>query len=168
MREIVIDTETTGLSPEKGDRIIEIAGVELINKIPTGVYFQSFVNPQTEISETAFKIHLISNDFLKNKPLFKDIAPRFIDFIEDSPLVIHNAEFDIGFMQNELKLAGFKLINNPVIDTLKIAQEKFKGLSSSLDNLCKRFNIDLSEREPHSALIDAKLLAKVYLELCNF
>ncbi|MGD9637525.1 MAG: DNA polymerase III subunit epsilon [Alphaproteobacteria bacterium] len=165
MREIVLDVETTGLSAKNGNRIVEIAGIEVINYVPTGKYFQAYVNPERESDADAFKVHNLTTEFLSQKPLFKEIASDFLEFIKDSPLVIHNAPFDMSFIQNELKIAGLPILQNKIVDTLEIARKAFPGISNSLDSLCKRFNIDISEREIHAALLDVELLAKVYLEL---
>ena len=166
MREIVLDIETTGLEYKEGHKIIEIACLELSNFIPTGKVFQTFVNPKKEISASAKEKHGITEDFLKDKKLFNEIVPDFIKFIKDSALIAHNGiSFDIPFLNYELRYNKFNTINNPVIDTLNLARKKFPGSSVSLDALCRRFDIDLSIRKKHSALIDTKLLAKVYLEL---
>ena len=165
MREIVLDTETTGLEFTKGDKIIEIGCVELINHIPTGKTYQQYLNPLQNISEKAEEIHGITNDDLKQKPFFKKIVPKFLKFIKNDPLVIHNAEFDLGFINNELTKNNLETLNNPIIDTLLIARKKFPNSPVKLDALCRRFSIDLDIRKKHGALIDAKLLAEVYLEL---
>ena len=165
MREIVLDTETTGLDFTKGDKIIEVACVELINHIPTGNIYQEYLNPEKDISEEAEKIHGLTSDFLEQKPTFKKIAPSFLKFIKNDPLVIHNAKFDLSFINNELKTNNLNLIKNSAIDTLILARKKFPGSPVNLDALCRRFNIDLEIRKKHGALIDAKLTAKVYLEL---
>jgi len=166
MREIVLDTETTGLDARSGDRIIEIACVELLNHLPTGRAWQSYVNPEREVSVAAVDVHGITDSFLKDKPVFAEIVSDFMEFIADSPLVIHNAEFDIGFINVELERLGFaKLPAARAIDTVQIARRKFPGAPASLDALCKRFEIDNSERTKHGALLDAELLADVYLEL---
>lgn len=165
MREIVLDTETTGLDP-RTDRVIEIGCVELFNYTPTGVTFHSYLNPKREIAAEAFNVHGISAEFLSDKPLFSDIAVAFSDFIADSQLVIHNAAFDLGFLNSEFDRIGFgKLPPGRAIDTLLIARRKFPGGQNSLDGLCRRFNIDISGREQHGALKDSELLAAVYLEL---
>ena len=165
MREVVLDTETTGLEYNEGHKIIEIACVELLNFVPTGKIFQKYINPEKNISESAEKIHGLTNDFLLKKEVFKEIVPDFTSFIKDAPLIIHNATFDMGFINNELKSNGLKIIKNSIIDTLIIARKKFPGSPANLDALCRRFNIDLTTREKHGALIDAKLTAQVYLEL---
>lgn len=166
VREIVLDTETTGISVASGHRIIEVGAVELIDKTPTGKKFCSYVNPQRSISEGAYRVHGISTDFLHNKPLFSEIAEELETFIGDSNLVIHNAVFDINFLNNELLLAGRKQIAfERAIDTLIIAKRLYPGVKVSLDALCKRFKIDLSHRSFHGALKDAELLALVYIEM---
>ena len=166
MRRIALDTETTGLNPQDGHRIVEIGCVELDVNIPTGKEWHSYVNPERMMPEAAFAVHGLSEDFLKKEPKFKDIAKGFISFIEGAELVIHNAKFDIGFLNSELKMANMPLIKmQKTIDTVHLAREKIPGAAASLDALCKRFEIDLSLREKHGALLDAKLLAEVYLQL---
>ncbi|MFP6779474.1 MAG: DNA polymerase III subunit epsilon [Alphaproteobacteria bacterium] len=166
MRRIALDTETTGLNPQDGHRIVEIGCVELDVNIPTGKEWHSYVNPERMMPEAAFAVHGLSEDFLKKEPKFKDIAKGFISFIEGAELVIHNAKFDIGFLNSELKMANMPLIEmQKTIDTVHLAREKIPGAAASLDALCKRFEIDLSLREKHGALLDAKLLAEVYLQL---
>jgi len=166
MREIVLDTETTGLSPARGDRIVEIGCVELMHHLPTGNTYHIYLNPERDMPEEAFNIHGLSGEFLSDKPLFRDIADEFLDFISDATLVIHNASFDIGFLNWELKTVNRPLIDNAqVLDTLALARKKFAGASSSLDALCRRFQIDNSNRVKHGALLDSELLAEVYLEL---
>ena len=160
MREITLDTETTGLKVKEGHCIIEIGCVEMINRIVTGNNFHVYINPQRQIDHGAFKVHGISSEFLQDKPLFKDIAKDFIDFIGDATLVIHNAPFDLGFLNAELAKYQFANITNKVIDTLLVAREKFPGSPANLDALCKRFAVDLSKRQKH-----AELLADVYIEL---
>lgn len=165
MREIVLDTETTGLDP-RSDRIIEIGCVELFNRLPTGTVFHTYLNPKRDIAEEAFSIHGLSPEFLADKPLFADIAESFSAFISDSALVIHNAAFDMGFLNAEFDRIGFgKLPPGRATDTLLIARRKFPGGQNSLDGLCRRFNVDNSDRQLHGALKDANLLAAVYLEL---
>lgn len=165
MREIVLDTETTGLDP-RSDRVIEIGCVELFNHVPTGEIFHTYLNPKREIAAEAFNVHGISAEFLSGKPLFGDVAAAFSAFIADSQLVIHNAAFDLGFLNSEFDRIGFgKLPPGRAIDTLLIARRKFPGAQNSLDGLCRRFNIDISDRELHGALKDSHLLAAVYLEL---
>ena len=166
MRRIVLDTETTGLNPLDGHRIVEIGCIELDVNIPTGKEWHVYVNPQRAMPEAAFAVHGLSEAFLLKKPLFKDIAKDFFNFITGAELVIHNAKFDIGFLNSELKRIGMPLIEmKNTIDTVQLAREKIPGAAASLDALCKRFEIDLSIREKHGALLDAKLLAEVYLEL---
>lgn len=166
MREIVLDTETTGLNPEDGHRIVEIGCVELHNLVPTGNTFHAYINPERDMPSEAFRVHGLSDAFLSDKPLFAQIVGEFLDFVGDAKLVIHNAAFDMAFINAELRLLGFTPI--PVaqaIDTVRIAREKFPGAQASLDALCRRFNIDNSARTKHGALLDAELLAEVYLEL---
>ncbi len=167
MREIVVDIETTGLDPKKGDKIIEIACLELINHIPTDKYFHEYVNPQgKEISEGAFKVHGISNDFLNEKPIFDEVADNFLEFIGNSAVLAHNASFDVGFLNHELSLESKKLIaDDKVIDTLAIARAKHPGMPNNLDALCKRYNIAEQKRGLHDAKSDCELLAQVYIEL---
>jgi len=165
LREIVLDTETTGLDP-RSDRVIEIGCIELFNHVPTGVTFHTYLNPKRDIAAEAFNVHGISMEFLGDKPLFGDIAVEFSRFISDTQLVIHNAAFDLGFLNSEFDRIGFgKLPPGRAIDTLLIARRKFPGGQNSLDGLCRRFNIDISGREQHGALKDSELLAAVYLEL---
>lgn len=165
MREVVLDTETTGISTKDGHRIVEIGCIELDNLIPTLNKFHSYLNPEKKVSEAAFKVHGYSDSFLSNKPKFHEIADDFLDFIKDKKLIIHNAEFDLSHINNELKIVGKKQLNNEVVDTLTLARDKFPGSQTSLDALCKRFKIDNSRRQKHSALLDCELLAKVYIEL---
>ena len=166
MREIVLDTETTGLSPDNGDRIVEIGCVELINHVPTNNTYQVYLNPEKDMDPGAEKVHGLTNEFLLDKPKFIEIADSFLDFIGDSNLIAHNADFDINFLNSELLRAKKDKINNDrVIDTLKIARSKFPGARNSLDALCKRFFVDNSNRSLHGALLDSELLAEVYLEL---
>ena len=165
MKEVLQDTETTGLS-SVNDKIIEIACIEIADHIPTGEKFHVFLNPEMEISQGAYDTHGISKEFLKDKPKFNDVAKDFVKFIDGKKLVIHNAEFDLAFLNKELKEAGEKQISSEnIIDTLNVAREKFPGAQNSLDALCKRFKIDNSRRQKHSALLDCELLAKVYIEL---
>jgi DNA polymerase III subunit epsilon len=166
MREICLDTETTGLDPRSGDRIVEVACVEIINKIRTGKFFHKYINPQRDMPEGAFKVHGLSTEFLQDKPLFADIADEFLDFIKGDILVIHNASFDLKFLNHELSLLNKEpLDKSNVADSLLIARKKFPGSPNSLDALCKRFNVDLSKREKHGALLDTELLVDVYVEL---
>ncbi|PHQ99111.1 MAG: DNA polymerase III subunit epsilon [Marinosulfonomonas sp.] len=166
MREIVLDTETTGFEPSQGDRIVEIGAVELFNHMPTGQTYHQYINPERAMPTAAFEVHGLGDEFLSDKPLFKDIAQVFIDFIGDSRLVIHNASFDMKFLNAELKR-----VNRPEIpmsqslDTLAIARKKFPGANASLDGLCRRFGIDNASRTLHGALLDSEILAEVYLEL---
>jgi DNA polymerase-3 subunit epsilon len=164
-REIVLDTETTGLSPQKGDRLVEIGCVELQNYVPTGRSFQAYINPERSMPATAFAVHGLGDEFLKKFPPFREVFQEFLDFIQDAPLVIHNASFDMGFIQAELEWAGQQRLSNPVYDTLMMARQKFPGAPASLDMLCRRFQIDNTHRQKHGALVDAEILAKVYLEL---
>ena len=166
MREIVLDTETTGLSPDNGDRIVEIGCVELINHVPTNNTYQVYLKPEKDMDPGAEKVHGLTNEFLLDKPKFIEIADSFLDFIGDSNLIAHNADFDINFLNSELVRAKKDKINNyRVVDTLKIARSKFPGARNSLDALCKRFFVDNSNRSLHGALLDSELLAEVYLEL---
>ena len=168
MIEVVLDTETTGLSVAKGHRIVEIGCIELKNQLPTSRTFHCYLNPQRKVSEDAMKVHGYTDDFLSDKKIFKDVANDFLSFIENKKLVIHNAEFDISHLNNELKLIGKNPINSEnVIDTLDIAREKYPGSQISLDALCKRFRIDNSRRKLHTALIDCELLSKVYINLID-
>lgn len=165
-REIVLDTETTGFNPYSGDRLVEIGCLELINTLPTGNIFHAYINPQRDMPQASFEVHGLSEEFLKDKPLFKDVHGAFLDFIQDSPLVIHNAAFDMKFLNAELGWIGVEPIPfERAIDTLLIARRKFPGSPATLDALCKRFEVDNSRREKHGALLDAELLAEVYLEL---
>ena len=168
MKEIVLDTETTGLSVENGHRIVEIGCIELDNQILTSKRFHCYLNPQRKVSEEAFKVHGYSDEFLSNKKKFSEIVDDFIKFISEKKLVIHNAQFDLSHLNNELKIVGKKPIpKDQVIDTLDIAREKFPGSQISLDALCKRFRIDNSKRKLHTALIDCELLYKVYVNLID-
>lgn len=166
MREIVIDTETTGLDPTAGHRIVEIACLELLNHIPTGRHFQRFVNPERDVPADAFAVHGLSSEFLGDKPRFAEIADELLSFIGDAPLVFHNAEFDVKFLNAELvRLEHPALPQQRIVDTLLMARQKFPGAAASLDALCRRFAIDNSARTKHGALLDTELLADVYLEL---
>jgi DNA polymerase-3 subunit epsilon len=165
-REIVIDTETTGLSHKDGDRIIEIGCVELINKSRTGNNFHAFINPEAEVNPEAFRVHGISNEFLMDKPKFKEVTEKFLAYVGSSNLVIHNAPFDIGFLNMELSKTGHQPINiGRVVDTLILARKKFPGAPASLDALCRKYSVNLDTRDKHGALIDAELLAQVYVQL---
>lgn len=166
MREIVVDTETTGLDPATGDRIVEIGCLELVNHIPSGRVWHSYVNPRREVSVAAFEVHGLSGEFLADKPVFADVAGAFLAFIADARLVIHNAPFDLGFLNAELKVVRRPPIAHVrVVDTLALARRKHPGASNSLDALCRRYRIDASSRTTHGALVDVELLAKVYVEL---
>jgi DNA polymerase-3 subunit epsilon len=166
MREIVIDTETTGLNPEDGHRIVEIGCIELERGVPTGRIWHRYVNPERPMPSAAEEIHGITDAFLADKPLFTTIADELVAFLSDAPLVIHNAAFDLGFLNAELARSGrIALVPARVVDTVELARRKYPGLPASLDALCKRFSIDLGAREKHGALVDARLLADVYLEL---
>ena len=166
MRELVLDTETTGLDHENGDRIVEVGIIELNNYLSTGSYLHYYINPEKKSNIEAEKIHGLSAEFLSNKPKFADIADKLMDFIGDSKVIIHNAPFDLGFLNAEFTKCDLKeLKDDQVIDTLIIAKKKYPGQSVSLDALCRRLDIDLTGREKHGALLDAKLLSKVYLEL---
>ena len=168
MKEIVLDTETTGLSVKDGHRIVEIGCIELDNLVPTKNIFHFYLNPERKVSEKAFQVHGYSDEFLATKQKFADIADDFIAFIKDKKIIIHNAEFDIGHLNNELTIIGKpKISTENVIDTLELARNKFPGSGISLDALCKRFRIDNSRREKHTALIDCDLLAKVYINLID-
>ncbi len=166
MREIIIDTETTGLNPQAEDRIVEIGCVELVNYLPTGKVYQQYINPERDMPTEAFSVHGLSEDFLSEHPKFSDIADDFLDFIREDTLVIHNAKFDMGFINAELaRLARPAVSMNRAIDTLHMARKKFPGVQVNLDALCRRFQIDTSSRDLHGALLDSELLAEVYLEL---
>ena len=166
MREIVLDTETTGMDPGEGHRLVELGCVELENHVPTGKTFQAYFNPQRDVPADAARVHGLTTEFLKDKPLFTEKVGDFLDFIADSTLVIHNAEFDMKFLNAELKAAGFKALSmTRVIDTIPLARQKYPGQPASLDALCRRFKIDLEERKYHGALLDSQLLSEVYLEL---
>ena len=167
MKEIVLDTETTGISVKEGHRIVEIGCIELDNLIPTKNNFHFYLNPERKVSEQAFKIHGYSDEFLSEKKKFRDISEDFLNFIKDKRLIIHNAEFDIEHLNNELLKIGKGKITNEVVDTLSLARSKFPGSSVSLDALCKRYNIDNSKRTLHTALIDCDLLSKVYINLID-
>ena len=165
MREVVIDTETTGLSHKTGDRIIEVGCVELINHVATNKSLQFYCKVDKEISESAEKITGITNKFLKDKKSFAEQCGSFLEFIDNDPLIIHNADFDVGFINNELSLIGRPPLTNPVVDTVSLARSTLNTRVANLDYLCRRFKIDLSERDLHGALLDSQLLAEVYLEL---
>ena len=166
MRELVLDTETTGLDFENGDKIVEIGIVELENHIQTGNSFHYYLNPERDSSPEALKVHGLTTEFLSDKPKFVEIVEEFIDFLGDSKIIIHNASFDIGFINSQLKRCNFQEIDETrVIDTIVLAKNRYRGQSVSLDSLCRRYNIDITGREIHGALKDAKLLSLVYLEL---
>lgn len=166
MREIVLDTETTGFEPTEGHRIVEIGAVELFNHLPTGRTYHQYINPKRAMPTAAFEVHGLGDDFLRDKPEFAAIAAAFLEFIADAPLVIHNASFDMKFLNHELQAAGHPTLpNGRAIDTLMIARNKFPGSPASLDALCRRFGVDNSAREKHGALLDSEILAEVYLEL---
>ena len=166
MREIVLDTETTGLDPASGDRVVEIGCMELINHMPTDQTFHCYINPERDMPEEAFNVHGLSTEFLVGHGVFADVADEFLTFIDDSPLVIHNARFDIGFLNAEFERLGRPIISmDRTVDTVSMARRKFPGAQANLDALCRRFQIDLSDRSLHGALKDARLLAQVYLEL---
>jgi DNA polymerase III subunit epsilon len=165
MREIVLDTETTGFEYKQGHRLVEIGCVELDNHMPTGRTYHQYINPERDMPEGAFRVHGLSEEYLRDFPLFKEVAQEFLDFIGDTPLIIHNAGFDVPFLNWELKAHHFPEMENNVVDTLIIARKKFPGSPANLDALCRRFSIDNSNREKHGALLDSELLAEVYLEL---
>lgn len=165
-REIVFDTETTGFDPENGDRLVEIGAVELINHIPTGVTYHQYINPERDVPEEAYKIHGLSYEYLKDFPTFAQVADEWVEFVGDATLVAHNAKFDINFINYELNQLGKEGYSwDRVVDTLEIAKILFPGARNNLDALCRRFNVDNTERTLHGALLDAQLLAEVYLEL---
>ncbi len=167
MKEVILDTETTGLSVKDGHRIVEIGCIELENLIPTKNKFHCYLNPERKVSEKALEVHGYTNEFLSTKEKFSDIGDQFLEFIKDKRLIIHNAEFDMGHLNNELAIFGKKKIDNEVTDTLILARDKFPGSPVSLDALCKRYRIDNSKRTQHTALIDCHLLAKVYINLID-
>jgi DNA polymerase-3 subunit epsilon len=166
MREIVFDTETTGFEPNEGHRIVEIACIELINQIPTGRKKQYYLNPERDVPEAAFRIHGLNDEFLRDKPKFVEVVEELIEFIGDAPLVAHNAEFDMRFLNAELALLKRAQVSlDRAVDTVRLARQRFPGAPASLDALCKRFAIDNTQRTLHGALLDAQLLAEVYLQL---
>ena len=167
MKEIVLDTETTGISVKEGHRIVEIGCIELDNLIPTKNKFHCYLNPERKVSEKAFEVHGYSDSFLSDKMKFVDIADDFLKFIKGKRLIIHNAEFDISHLNNELKIIGKNKIDNEIVDTVSLARNKFPGSQVSLDALCKRYRIDNSKRVQHTALIDCDLLTKVYINLID-
>lgn len=166
VREIALDTETTGFEPTQGHRLVEIGCIELLNHVPSGRIFHTYINPEREVPQDAYAVHGLSYDFLKAHPPFREVGNAFIAFIEDAPLVIHNAKFDMKFLNAELKIHDWpELSFSRTIDTLTMARKKFPGSPASLDALCKRFGVDNKARDKHGALLDAELLAQVYLEL---
>ncbi len=165
MREIVLDTETTGFDPKDGHRLIEIGCLELHHYVPTGVTFHQYLNPERDVPADAVAVHGLTTEFLTDKPLMAEVVEKFLDFIADTTLVIHNAEFDLKFLNAELKRLGFPALQNPVIDTVHMARQKYPGQPANLDALCRRFKIDHTNRTLHGALLDAGLLAEVYLEM---
>ena len=167
MKEIVLDTETTGISIKEGHRIVEIGCIELEDLIPTNNKFHCYLNPERKVSEKALEVHGYNDEFLAKQKKFSDIGEQFIDFIKDKRLIIHNADFDLGHLNNELAIFGKKKIENEIIDTLILARDKFPGSPVSLDALCKRYRVDNSKRTQHTALIDCDLLAKVYINLID-
>ena len=168
MKEVVLDTETTGLEIKDGHRIVEIGCIELENLIPTSKKFHCYLNPERKVSEKALEVHGYTDEFLSDKKKFKDIVDEFLEFIKDKKLIIHNAEFDLTHLNNELQLIGKNKINkNSIIDTLDLARDKLPGLGISLDALCKRYRIDNSKRKKHTALIDCELLSRVYINLID-
>ena len=167
MKEIVLDTETTGISIKDGHRIVEIGCIELENLIPTKNKFHCYLNPERKVSEKALEVHGYTDEFLSTQKKFSEIGEQFLEFIKDKRLIIHNADFDLGHLNNELALLGKNKINNEIVDTLILARDKFPGSPVSLDALCKRYRVDNSKREQHTALIDCDLLAKVYINLID-
>ncbi len=167
MKEVILDTETTGLSVKEGHRIVEIGCIELENFIPTNNNFHCYLNPERKVSEKALETHGYTDEFLSDKKKFKEIVDDFLLYIKGKKLIIHNAEFDLSHLNNELKIVGKDLINNEIVDTVVLARDKFPGSSNSLDALCKRYRIDNSKREKHTALIDCDLLSKVYINLID-
>jgi len=166
MREIVLDTETTGFDPETGDRIVEIGAIELMNHLPTGQVYHQYINPERAMPEDAFQVHGLSDEFLADKPPFRDIAGAFVDFVGEAKLVIHNASFDMKFLNAELRWLSLPPIPwERAVDTLALARTMFPGAQNSLDALCRRYGVDNSAREKHGALLDSELLAEIYLEL---
>lgn len=166
MREIVLDTETTGLDPLRGDRLVEIGCVEIFNRMPTGQVFHCYINPERDMPLEAFNVHGLSTEFLASKPLFTEVVEEFLAFIGDAPLVIHNASFDIGFINAELdRIKRVPILRERLVDTLLLARRKHPGVSNRLDDLCSRYFIDNSRRTKHGALLDAELLAEVYIDL---
>jgi len=167
MKEVILDTETTGLSVKEGHKIVEIGCIELDNLIPTKKKFHCYLNPERKVSEKALEVHGYTDEFLSDKQKFKEVVDEFLSFIKNKRLVIHNAEFDLAHLNNELKLIGKGKIDNEIVDTLVLARDKFPGSSINLDSLCKRYKIDNSKRVQHTALIDCELLSKVYINLID-
>ena len=167
MKEVVLDTETTGISIKDGHRVVEIGCIELENLIPTKNKFHCYLNPERKVSEKALEVHGYTDEFLAKQKKFKDVGEEFLNFIKDARLIIHNADFDLGHLNNELAILGKKKINNEIIDTLALARDKFPGSPVSLDALCKKYRVDNSKRVQHTALIDCDLLAKVYINLID-
>ena len=167
MKEIILDTETTGLSVKDGHRLVEIGCIELENLIPTKNKFHCYLNPERKVSEKALEVHGYTDEFLSSKKKFKEVVQEFLDFISDKRLIIHNAEFDLSHLNNELKIIGKETLKNEIVDTLQLARDKYPGSPSSLDALCKRYRIDNSKRVQHTALIDCDLLSKVYINLID-
>ena len=167
MREIILDTETTGLRPGEGHKIIEIAAIEIVDFIPTGKTYHQYINPERDVPQSSTDVHGITSNFLYDKPTFNKLANEFIEFVQNDTIVAHNVDFDIGFINYELQNCGKRSLQNKKVDTVTIAREKFPGQGVSLDALCKRFAIDNTQREKHSATLDAELLAKVYIELLD-
>ena len=167
MKEVVLDTETTGISVKDGHRLVEIGCIELDNLIPTKNRFHCYLNPERKVSEKALQVHGYTDEFLANQKRFLEIVEKFLEFIKDKRLIIHNAEFDLGHLNNELAILGKKKLDNEIVDTLILARDKFPGSPVSLDALCKRYRIDNSKRTQHTALIDCDLLAKVYINLID-
>ena len=166
MREIVLDTETTGLDPLRGDRLVEIGCIEIYNRMPTGQTFHRYINPERDMPAEAFAVHGLSSEFLSSKPLFTEVVEEFLEFIGDAPLVIHNASFDISFINSELdRIKRQPILRDRLVDTLLLARRKHPGVSNRLDDLCSRYAIDNSRRTKHGALLDAELLAEVYIDL---
>ena len=167
MKEIILDTETTGLSVKDGHRLVEIGCIELENLIPTKNKFHCYLNPERKVSEKALEVHGYTDEFLSSKKKFKEVVQEFLDFINGKRLIIHNAEFDLSHLNNELKIIGKETLKNEIVDTLQLARDKYPGSSLSLDALCKRYRIDNSKRVQHTALIDCDLLSKVYVNLID-
>ena len=167
MKEIVLDTETTGISTKEGHRIVEIGCIELDNLVPTKNKFHCYLNPERKVSEKALEVHGYTDEFLAKQKKFSDVGEQFLEFIKDKRLVIHNADFDLGHLNNELAILGKKKISNEIIDTLILARDKFPGSPASLDALCKRYRVDSSKRTQHTALVDCDLLVKVYINLID-